>query len=179
LTGPDGEVEVDPAANPDWTIRLSGDKLGFTLRPTALALRNGSFVTEAIRPGIYTLALRRRRALAVSGGPPRSAVTQSNRVPLAVGAAVALTTVLPGPLLRIDLGPGTDALALAAETEISIAGDVYALQPPPAPLTAGGFRPVLPGRIEVALTFDPADGQTRPVRLGIAGVDCAPFWVAP
>lgn len=185
LSGPSGEVEVDPTANPDWEIRISGDRLSLTVRPTALTLRNGTFYPFPIRPGVHTLALRRRRALAVSGGPPRSAVTQSNRLPLAVGATVtdAVTVVLPlePPLLRIDLGPGADALALANETEISIAGEVYPLDPLPllSPRPAGSFRPVLANRIEVALTFDPADGQTRAVRLGIAGVDCAPFWIAP
>lgn len=183
LSGPSGEVEVDPTANPDWEIRISGDRLSLTVRPTALTLRNGTFYPFPIRPGTYTLTLRRRRTLAVSGGPPRSAVTQSNRVPLAVGATVAVTAVLPGPpsLLRIDLGPGTDALALADETEISIGGEVYPRDPLPlpSPLPAGSFRPVLANRIEVALTFDPADGQTRAVRLGISGVDCAPFWIAP
>ena len=185
LSGPSGEVEVDPTANPDWEIRISGDRLSLTVRPTALTLQNGAFATVKIRPGVHTLALRRRRALAVSGGPPRTTVTQSNRVPLAIGATVAMTSVLAGPLplLRIDLGPGADALALADETEISIAGEVYPryLLPltSPSPLPAGNFRPILPNRIEVALTFDPADGQTRAVRLGIAGVDCTPFWIAP
>ena len=121
--------------------------------------------------------LLRRRALAVASGPPRSATTRSNRVPLAIGASIAATATLAAPSrLRIDLAPGVNAQTV--EAEVSIAGEVYQ-RTAAGPVLAGEFRAVSPTRFEVMLTFDPADGQTRPVRLGIAGIDCAPFWIAP
>lgn len=182
LQGPDGQIEIDPAANPGWAIRLSGDKLSFVVQPSAVTLRDGLIVNAPIRPGVWTLAVRRKRALAVSGGPPRTAVTQSNRIPFGLTATVAATSTLPAPLrLRIDLAPGVDAILAAPDSELSIAGEVYRWHPPtdPAPLAAGEYHAVSATRFEVMLTFDPADGETRLVRLGLAGVDCAPFWVAP
>lgn len=178
----DVELEVDPLANPDWRIALSGDALNFVMQPRALVLRDDAIATVPIVPGIWTLAVRRRRALAVSSGPARTAVTQSNRVPIAVGAALAAAVTLAGPpRLRIDLAPGVDAQAAESGSELSIAGEVYQWHPPtdPAPMVAGEFRAVSATRFEAMLTFDPADGATRLVRLGLAGVDCAPFWVMP
>lgn len=182
LRGPDGEIEVDPAANPDWAIRFTGDSLAFVVQPGAVTLRDGLVVTEPLVPGVWSLAVQRRRLLAVSSGPARTAVTQSNRVPLAIGAAIAATATLAGPpRLRIDLAPGVDALAMEADSALSITGEVYRWHPPtdPAPLAAGEYRAVSASRFEAMLTFDPADGETRLVRLGLAGVDCAPFWVGP
>lgn len=177
LAGPTGEIEVDPVANPAWAVRLSGDRLSFTVQPTALILRDGAIVQEPVLPGVYGLAVARRRALAVASGPPRSATTRSNRVPLAIGASIAATATLAAPSrLRIDLAPGVNAQTV--EAEVSIAGEVYQ-RTAAGPVLAGEFRAVSPTRFEVMLTFDPADGQTRPVRLGIAGIDCAPFWIAP
>lgn len=182
LTGPGGEIEIDPVANPGWSVTLSGTRLSFTVQPTVQALRDGAIVILPVPPGLYGLAVARRRALAVSNGPPRSITSRSNAVPLAIGAAVAATATLGGPpRLRIDLAPGVDAQGLEAATEISVAGEVYQRHPPlpPGPVLPGEFSAVSPTRIEVMLTFDPADGETRAVRLGISGVDCAPFWIGP
>jgi hypothetical protein len=182
LQGPDGEIEIDPAANPDWVIRFAGDTLSFVVQPSAVTLRDGFITTVPIRPGVWPLSVRRKRALAVSSGAARTGVTQSNRVPFAIGAAVAGTTVLAAPpRLRIDLAPGINALTVEADSELSIAGDVYRWHPPadPAALVVGEYQAVSATRLEVLLTFDPADGETRLVRLGLAGVDCAPFWVGP
>jgi hypothetical protein len=176
------EFELDPLANPAWQVRFAGDTLSFVVQPTALALRDGLLATVTIVPGVWTLAVRRKRALAVSSGPPRTAVTQSNRVPVAIGAALsAASTLAAPPRLRIDLAPGVDATLAAADSELSIAGEVYQWHPPsdPSPLVPGEYRAVSPTRFEAMLTFDPADGETRLVRLGLAGVDCAPFWVMP
>ena len=176
------EIVVDPVANPSWAIRLAGHELSFVVQASAQTLVDGSIVNLPIVPGVWTLAVRRSRVLAVSSGPPRMAVTQSNRIPFAVGAAVAAVSTLAGPpRLRVDLAPGVDALAVEAQSELSIAGEVYALHPAsvPGPLVAGEYRAISPTRFEALLAFDPGDGQTRPVRLGIAGVDCAPFWVTP
>lgn len=178
----DEEIEIDPVANPGWRIRFTGNELAFVVQATALTLRGGLLATVPIVPGIWTLAVRRRRALAVSSGPPRTAVTQSNRVPIAIGGALAAAATLMAPArLRIDLAPGVDATLAAADSELSIADEVYDWHPPgdPAPLVAGEYRAVSPTRFEALLTFDPTDGGTRLVRLGLAGVDCAPFWVVP
>jgi len=182
LSGPAGEIEVDPLANPGWAIGLSGDRLSFTLQPSAQVLRDGAIAVLPVPPGLYGLAVARRRALAVSDGPPRSVTSRSNAVPFSVGAAAAAVATLGAPpRLRIDLAPGVDAQALEPETEITIAGEVYLRHPPlpPGPVLAGEFGAVSPARIEVMLTFDPGDGETRAVRLGLAGVDCAPFWIGP
>jgi hypothetical protein len=74
-----------------------------------------------------------------------------------------------------------DVTALEGEIELAISGEVYQRHPPgdPGPALGGEFQSVSPSRIEAMLTFDPADGQTRAVRLGLAGVDCAPFWIGP
>lgn len=176
------EIEVDPIANPSWGIRFRGHELSFVVQATAQTLVGGALVNVPIVPGVWTLAVRRSRALAVSNGPPRTAVTQSNRVAFAVGGAVAaVATLLGPPRLRVDLAAGVDAIASEGASELSIAGEVYTLHPAsvPGPLGAGEYRAVSPTRFEAMLTFDPADGETRLVRLGLAGVDCAPFWVTP
>lgn len=176
------EIEIDPVANPAWAIGLAGDKLSFVVQPTALTVRDGAIATVPILPGMWALAVRRKRTLAVSSGPPRTAVTQSNRVPIAIGATVAATSILAAPIrLGIDLAPGVDATVVEADSELSIAGEVYHWHDPtvPGPVVAGEYRAVSPTRFEATLTFDPVDGETRLVRLGLAGVDCAPFWVNP
>lgn len=184
LSGPDGEVEIDPVANPAWAVRLTGDRLRFTVQPSVSAVVAGAITAVPVRPGIHTIAVRRRTRLAVSDGPPRSFATTSNRLPLAIGTAVAGVSTLGGPArLRIDLPPGVDATLAAAEAELSIGGEVYVLYrrvppTPPSPMVAGEFSAVSPTRLEALLTFDPADGVTRLVRLGVGGVDCAPFWIA-
>lgn len=180
LTGSQGEIEVDPVANPDWRFVFTGTGFSFTVLPTARVLRGGAIVDVPIAPGVQSLALRRSRTLATSSGPPRTAFTQSNSVPLAIGAHVAAVSLLAGPpRLRIDLAPGIDVQAHADRIELSVAGEVYDLHPavPPSPVQPGAFTTPSPTRIEALLTFDPADAQIRTVRLGIAGVDCAPFWI--
>lgn len=183
LTGADGEIEIDPTANPAWAVSfIAGTSFRFTVQPTAAVLRNGAVVNAPIVPGPYTAALRRRRPLTISGGPPRTATTQSNAVPLAIGASIAGISTLSGPpRLHIDLAPGVDATAVEDITEITIAGEVYRRHPPlpPSPLQTGEFAAVAPNRFEIMLNFDPADGDVRPIRLGIGGVDCAPAWIAP
>lgn len=182
LTGPGGEIEVDPAANPDWQIRFSGDQLRFVLQASAQTLRDGAIVQAPLLPGIWTLAVLRRRPLTVSQGQPRSVAVRSNQLAFSVTASIAaLTPSNTPPQLLIDLVPGVSALAAEAGSALSIAGEVYRWHPPtdPAPLAAGEYRAVSATRFEVRLLFDPLDGQTRPVRLGLAGVDCAPCWVSP
>lgn len=181
LTGPEGNIEIDPLANPDWAIRLRGDALSLVVQPSALALLGGAIATVPILPGVHSLAVRRRRPLAVSSGPPRNVTTQSNAVPIAIGANVAGSSVLAGPRLRIDLSPGVDALLAEPDSALSIAGVMYRLHPSsePGALLAGEYRAVSATRFEAMLDFDPADGEIRLVRFGIAGVDSAPFWVTP
>jgi len=182
LSGPGGELAIDPTANPAWQIRFSGDQLRFVLQASAQTLRDGAIVQQAIVPGIWTLAVVRRRQLAVSGGPARSVSTRSNQLAFAVTAAVAaLTPSAAPPRLAIDLAPGVSALDAEAGSALSIAGEVYRWHPPtdPGPLVPGEYRAVSASRFEARLPFDPMDGQTRPVRLGLAGVDCAPCWVGP
>jgi hypothetical protein len=182
LRGPDGEVEIDPIANPAWAIRLSGDRLRFTAQATVNAIVGGVPAAVPVRPGIYMIAVRRRMTLAISGGPPRSVATTSNYMALAVGSAVAAVSTVGAPnRLRIDLPAGVDAIVAAADAELSIAGEVYLRNPPspPSPVVAGEFAAVSPSRLEAMLSFDPSDGQTRLVRLALGGVDCAPFWIGP
>jgi hypothetical protein len=184
LSGPDGEVEIDPVANPAWEVLLTGDQLRFVVQPSVSAVVAGAISAVPVRPGIHSIAVRRRIRGTVSDGATRSFVTTSNRLPLAIGTAVAGVSTLGGPpRLRIDLPPGVDAALAAATADLSVGGEVYALQrhdpsTPPPPLVAGEFRAVSSARLEALLTFDPADGVTRLVRLGIGGVDCAPFWIA-
>jgi hypothetical protein len=179
LAGPQGELEIDPVANPDWQIAFTGSTLAFTLRPAAKVSQGGAIAVVAIEPGIQSLGLRRFRPLALSGGPPRVATSQSNRLPFAIGAGIAATSLLAAPpRLRVDLAPGINAQTHADTIEIAIAGEVYARHLA-GPVQPGEFTTPSPTRVEAALTFDPADGQTRAVRLGIAGVDSAPFWIEP
>ncbi|KEZ20224.1 hypothetical protein CP98_01429 [Sphingobium yanoikuyae] len=182
LNGPQGEIEIDPVANPDWSFSFASGSAVFTVQPTARVLEGGAIATKAIEPGIQALSLRRRRQLAVSNGPPRTATSQSNAVPLAVAATIQNITVLAAPpRLRINLAAGIDAQTYANRTEIAVAGETYLLHPvnSPSPVAPGEFTAPTTSRFELLLTFDPADGQTRSVRLGIAGVDSAPFWIAP
>ncbi|WP_404337168.1 DUF4255 domain-containing protein [Sphingomonas sp. MMS12-HWE2-04] len=182
LTGPEGVIEIDPTANPDWEVRLRGDALSLVVQPSVQTVAGGMIVNLPILPGVHTLAVRRRRPLAVSSGEPRTVTTQSNAVPIAIGANVGGTSVLAAPArLRIDLSPGVDAMLAEPDSALSIAGVVYRLHPAsePGPLAAGEYRAVSATRFEAMLDFDPTDGEIRLVRFGIAGVDTAPFWVTP
>lgn len=176
-----GEAVVDPAFNPEWHFVFTGDSLAFDLLPEVQAEAPGGFATLAIRPGLYSLAVRREKVLKTQAGATSIGPMESNRIPFAVGPAVESFSVVGGRV-RLKLREGVDCTHPLNIAQLTIGGDVYrfetAFSPDPAK-NPGTFIAQSETVYEAHPFFDPSDGGTRMVRLAVNGVDAAPFWLEP
>lgn len=176
-----GEAVIDPTFNPEWHFNFAGDSLAFDVLPEVAAEAPGGFAALTIRPGIYSLAVRREKVLKTQAGATSIGPMESNRIPFAVGPAVEASSTVAGRV-RLQLAQGVDCTDPLNTPQLTIAGDVYrfvaAFSPDPAE-NPGTFIALSATQYEAHPFFDPADGGTRMVRLAVNGVDAAPFWLEP
>lgn len=176
-----GEAVIDPIFNPDWHFNVAGDSLAFEILPEVNAEAPGGFAVLTIRPGLYSLAVRREKVLKTQAGATSIGPMESNRIPFAVGPAIASSAVV-APLVQLTLAPGVDCTDPLNVPQLTIGGDVYrfvaTFSPNPAE-NPGTFIAQSATVYEAHPFFDPADGGTRMVRLAVNGVDAAPFWLEP
>lgn len=183
LVPPIEEAVIDPASNPDWGFTFTDGEIGFTVLRSVAAEAPGGFAPLPVRPGFYSIAVRREKVLKTAGGATSVGPMESNRIPFAVGPSIAAST-LPGPdsRIRLTLATGVDCTDPLNKPQLTISGDVYrkvaSFSPVPAD-NAGTFVAASPTRYEAMPLFDPADGATRMVRLSLNGVDAPPFWLEP
>ncbi|HEX8511864.1 MAG TPA: Pvc16 family protein [Allosphingosinicella sp.] len=176
-----GEAVIDPTFNPDWHFQFAGDSLAFDVLPEVAAEVPGGFSTLSIRPGLYSLAVRREKVLKTQSGATSIGPMESNRIPFAVGPALESSAVVAGRI-RLELQDGVDCTDPLNIPQLAIGGDVYRFVttfPPDPAKHPGTFIALSDAVYEAHPFFDPADGGTRMVRLAVNGVDAAPFWLEP
>lgn len=182
LTGP---LVIDPAVNPDWQILITDSSLRMAVRPEVWGAAPGETAQRVrLAPGLYSLALQRRRDPRSEAGTAFAAAAESNRQPLILAPAIASASLKPGPDPRnvlVAADPGVVLNAPGSEVMLGIGGDAYspiaALAPPPAS-NAGKFLITGAQTIE-ALT---RSGLTLPagiypLRLTVNGADAPPAWL--
>jgi hypothetical protein len=181
LVPPLEEAAIDPAFNPVWRFKFTPNGVEFDVQPTASAEAPGGSVALTIRPGLYSIGIRRLNQLKTEAGATSTAAIDSNRLPFAVAAAIDSAGVI-GTRLRFELMDGVDCTDPLNKPQLSIGGDVYqfdvAFSGDPA-ADAGKFIAHSPTAYEAEPRFDAADGGTRMVRLTVNGVDAPPFWLEP
>jgi hypothetical protein len=181
LVPPLEEAAIDPGFNPPWKFKFTPTGVEFDVQPAASAEAPEGSVALTIRPGLYSIGIRRLNQLKTEAGATSTAAIDSNRLPFAVGAAID-TAVPIGTRLRFTLMDGIDCTDPLNKPQLSIGGDVYqfvtALSGDPA-ADAGKFIAHSPTAYEAEPRFDAADGGTRMVRLTVNGVDAPPFWLEP
>jgi hypothetical protein len=177
----DAEAVLDPTYNPPWQIVFTGDSLAFTILPTLAATTVGGSAILTIRPGFYTLGVRRMKVLTTERGATSLGAMESNRIPFAVGAAIESAAVVARGRIRLTLRDGVDCTDPLNVPQLAIGGDVYRLIPAFANDASDQGRFIAQGahRYDIQPLFDPADGATRIVRLAVNGVDAPPFWLEP
>lgn len=175
------EAVVDPAFNADWNFILAAGEMSFDVLPAVVAEGPGGFTSQIVRPGIYAVAVRREKVLKTEAGATSVGPMESNRIPFAVGPAIAARSVVAGRV-KLTLHPGVDCTDPLNKPQLAIAGDVYrfvaAFTGDPA-VDVGTFIAESETVYEAHPFFDPSDGGTRMVRLSVNGVDSAPFWLEP
>jgi hypothetical protein len=137
-----------------------------------------------LAPGVYSLALLRRRRVQTERGAPLAAAVESNRQPLILAPAIVAAGLKPGPdprNVQVMADPGVLLDAAGGEVMLGISGEAYnrvaALAPAPAS-NLGKFLVTGPQAIEAF----PLSGQTPAagayqLRLTVNGADAPPAWL--
>ena len=177
---PGNAAVLDPLANPDWEIVVSDASLSLAVRPSAQAQVGGGLQHVPLVPGVYTVALRRARRARTETGLERPLEAESNRTVFALAPFVASATLGANDHVLIRVDAALDVADPAAETQLSIGGDLYRRVAAFAgdASDAGAFITRDGDTYEAAPSFDATlPGRSYPVRVNVNGVDSQPFWL--
>ncbi|WP_088310225.1 Pvc16 family protein [Novosphingobium sp. B 225] len=176
---------IEPASNPEWRIVFSDSQLQFEVRPTVWAIdASGAGRWIALAPGLYSIALQRRRTAMAEDGTAYPAAVESNRQPLTLAPALVSASLKAGPdprnvVIIVDAG---SVLNLAGtEAMLGLGGDAYeqataftgSLAKDAGKFVATGAQQVeaVP---KAGLTLP---SGTYPLRLTVNGADSPPAWL--
>lgn len=177
------EIVLDLAANPDWALSVSSERLGVEFRSALNYLdANGAPQTETLWPGLYTVELRAELSREDIAGHPKNLIAASNQVPFTVAPRVTGHSVAGG-LIQVDLGPEIDLTLLTEaydDVQVTLDGIVYLETATNPPANAGEwFRQANGVLVNPAAGIDliPATPEVHAFRLIINGAETAPHFI--
>lgn len=177
------EIRVDLAANPDWALSVSSERLGVEFRSVLnYTDSNGAPQTETLWPGLYTVELRAELSREDVAGHPKSLIAASNQVPFTVAPRVVGHSVAGG-LVQVDLGSEIDLTLLTEaydEVQVALDGIVYRETTTTPPPNAGEWFRQANGVLlnpAAGINLTPATPEVHAFRLIINGAETAPHFI--
>lgn len=177
---PQNQLEIDPALNPDWAIKVTPTKISALVQSTVVDATLG--IVDLL-PGLYGVSVRLATTYNLPGGLTKELTTISNE------EAVAFTPFLTGDLgvgpaplpvqVTLMIGSPKDLNDSALDKAISVivAGQVYALYTGGADPGLREFKVIDVDKIKIGAHFSDADVGIYPIRLIIRGAESPPYWI--